>query len=206
MPCSGADFLLLVRKAVAILIGSLLIAIGIQFFLVPFKVLDGGIIGLALIINYLIGVRVGLLIILCSIPIFILAWFYDRSFFYNSLHGLLISSMMIDLLGPFQYHFLYYIEMAPVSSSILGGFIVGSGIGTMLRYETSTGGTDLLAQFLSKMLPVNVGMIIFMIDAIVITLGGLLISAETFFLSILTISAGGVATSLCTLKNISFGK
>jgi uncharacterized membrane-anchored protein YitT (DUF2179 family) len=70
----------------------------------------------------------------------------------------------------------------------------------MLRYETSTGGTDLLAQYLSLIVSLNVGVLIFIIDGIIICLGGLLLSAETFVLSILTITAGGVATTLCTIK------
>ena len=48
------------------------------------------------------------------------------------------------------------------------------GIGMMLRYETSTGGTDLLAQFLARIFRVNVGIMIFIIDAIVMCMGGLI--------------------------------
>lgn len=190
-------------KITAIFLGSLLIGIGINFFLAPFKVLDGGVIGIALIINYLFGIKVGLVMFLCSIPIFMLAWFYYRDILYNSVYGLLISSLVIDLLEPFRYHFLYYIELTAFSSSVMGGFIIGTGIGIMLRYETSTGGTDLLAQFLSKLVAVNVGVLVFVLDGIIVCLGGLLLSAETFLLSILTIIAGGVATSLCTMKLIS---
>ncbi|PZE22599.1 YitT family protein [Paenibacillus xerothermodurans] len=192
--------MLSVRKIAAIIFGSLMISIGINFFLMPFKVLDGGVIGLALIINYLFGVQVGLVMFLCSIPIFVVAWLYDPTILYNSLVGLMVSSLFIDLMVPFHFYFMYYIELSPFSSAALGGFIVGTGIGVMLRYETSTGGTDLLAQHLSKTVSVNVGIVIFIIDGIIISLGGLLISAETFLLSIITITAGGMATSLCTLK------
>ncbi|SDN93993.1 Uncharacterised 5xTM membrane BCR, YitT family COG1284 [Paenibacillus sp. yr247] len=189
-----------INKIIAILLGNLFIAIGINFFLMPFKVLDGGVIGIALIINYLSGVKVGLIMILSSIPIFTLAWFYYRDIFYNSVYGLITSSLFIDILEPFQDRFLHYIELTPFSSSVIGGFIVGTGIGIMLRYETSTGGTDLLAQFLSKLVIINVGVFIFVIDGIIICIGGLLLSAETFVLSILTITAGGVATGLCSMK------
>ncbi len=70
----------------------------------------------------------------------------------------------------------------------------------MLRNGISTGGTDLLAQYFSKLVSLNVGVLIFIVDGLIICLGGLLLSAETFLLSILTITAGGVATSFCTLK------
>ncbi|MGG2198182.1 MULTISPECIES: YitT family protein [Paenibacillus] len=188
------------QKISALLFGSVLISIGINFFLMPFMVLDGGLIGIALIINYLSGAKVGVVMFMCSIPIFVLAWFYYREIFYTSLYGLLVSSIFIDLLAPLHYHFLYYIKLTSFSSSVIGGFIVGTGIGIMLRNGISTGGTDLLAQYFSKLVSLNVGVLIFIVDGLIICLGGLLLSAETFLLSILTITAGGVATSFCTLK------
>ncbi|WP_438347832.1 YitT family protein [Paenibacillus sp. FA6] len=188
------------RKFAIILFGSLLIAIGTDFYLIPFKVLDGGFIGIALIMNYMFGFKTGLVIIVCSIPIFIIAWLKNRVFFYNSLSGMLISSILIELLLPFQYHFLYYIELGPLTSSMFGGFLLGTGLGLMLRYEASTGGTDLIAKLLSKHTVLNIGVIIFLIDGLVIGMGGLLISWETFFYSVISISSGGIATSICTLK------
>jgi uncharacterized membrane-anchored protein YitT (DUF2179 family) len=194
--------MLFITKFTAIIIGSLFLSIGINFFLVPFKVIDGGVIGIALIAKYMWGLKTGLTIIFCSIPIYIIAMFRYRNFFFSSLHGMLVSSFFIDLLYPYHYYFVYEVPLNPLSSSIIGGILVGIGIGIMLRYETSTGGTDLLAQFLANTFSINVGIMILIIDAIVICLGGFLISSETFFLSIMTILSVGLATSLCTLKGL----
>ncbi|WP_339320662.1 YitT family protein [Paenibacillus sp. FSL R10-2734] len=183
-----------------ILIGSLLVATGTNFFLVPYKILDGGIIGIALIINYLFDAKIGLAVLICSLPIFILAWLKERDIFYNSVLGLLTSSFLIELLGPVQYYFLYYFEFGSISSAIIGGFLMGTGLGIMLRFKASTGGTDLLAQFIKRYVPLNLGVIIFLTDFMIIGAGGILISKETFFHSILTIISGGVATGLCTLE------
>lgn len=188
------------QKALAIIVGSLFLSIGINFFLVPFELLDGGIIGIGLIINYLVGLKAGLAIIFLSLPVFILAWIYNRVYFFNSLHGMLFSSFTIDLLFPYHEKFTSYVEFTPIASSIVGGIFVGIGIGIMLRFETSTGGTDLIAQFLSEKTHINVGVMIFIIDALVICAGGLLLSQDTFFLSALTITFVGLATSLCTLR------
>lgn len=191
---------MLYPKIAALIAGSLLIAVGVNCFLMPFKVLDGGIIGIALIMNYVFKAQVGLMIIFCSIPIFALAWIYCRELVYNSLHGMLLSSYLIDLLEPFHYYFLYYVKLTPLISAVIGGLIVGAGIGIMLRYDTSTGGTDLLAQFLSRYVALNVGIIILLMDTVIVSFGGLLLSAETFVLSVITITVGGLATTLCTLK------
>ncbi|MGS2778680.1 YitT family protein [Robertmurraya sp. GLU-23] len=185
------------KKTGIVLLGSMLLSFGINFFLVPFEVLDGGIIGIGLIIKYLTGIQAGLVIIFLSVPIFVLAWLYNKNYFYNSLHGMLISSFVIDLLASSQ---LLPSDMIlhPIVSSILGGIFIGVGIGIMLRYETSTGGTDLIAQFISKFFNINVGITIFLIDTLVISLGGWLISKDTFLLSILTVIFVGFFTSFCT--------
>ncbi len=186
----------LLKKIIVIIIGSIFLSLGINLFLAPYEILDGGIVGLALILNYLYDLEVGLMIMLLSVPIFIVAWVRYRHYFYNSLHGLLFSSFIIDLLKPLRY----LIHLNPITSSIFGGICIGIGIGLMLKYHTSTGGTDLIAQFLSVKTGVNVGIIIFMIDVTVIILGGVLISANTLFLSIITLFVVGITTSIITRK------
>lgn len=183
-------------KGSIIVAGSILLSLGINLFLAPYEILDGGIIGVGLILHYLWGLKTGLMILFMSIPIFIIAWFYYRSYFYNSLHGLMISSFFIDLFKPIDS----LLQIDAVFSSILGGVLVGLGIGLMLRFKTSTGGTDLLAQFLYDKTGINIGVLIFTIDAIVILCGGLLLSSQTLFLSIITILFVGVTTSLMTRK------
>ncbi|MET0959414.1 MAG: YitT family protein [Psychrobacillus psychrotolerans] len=186
----------LIKKGLVILVGSVFIALGINLFLIPYKVLDGGIIGIALILNYLWALKPGLMIILFSIPVFIFAWFNYREYFYNSLHGMIISSFLIDILQPL----IGFIHIEAIYSSILGGVFVGAGIGLMLRFKTSTGGTDLVAQLLSVKTGVNVGILIFIIDSIVVLCGGLLLSVDTLLLSIITIFFVGVTTSFITRK------
>ncbi|WP_205093603.1 YitT family protein [Thalassobacillus pellis] len=187
----------LLTKGIAIVVGSAFLAFGINFFLVPNHVLDGGIIGIGLIIHYVWGLETGLTILCCSIPIFFIAWFRYRSYFYNSLHGLLISSFFIDLFYTLR---IYHLPMDPAISSIIGGVFVGGGIGLMLRFQTSTGGTDLLAQMIADLLKLNVGFVIFLIDLFVILLGGYLFSAETLILSTLTILMVAMTTMLFTVN------
>lgn len=189
------------KKLFSIILGSFIIAIGINFFLVPFRILDGGIIGLSMIVNYLTGLKIGLTIIILSAPIYLYAWFRYRHFFYNSILGLLTSSLIIDLLYPYQYYFNYYVKLSPTTSSIIGGGLVGIGIGIMLRNDTSVSGADMLAQILANFLAINVGIMIFLFDSLVIGLGGILISLETFYFSILAILSVGITTSMVTLNH-----
>lgn len=190
--------MLSVTKLLAIVTGCMLIAAGIDFFLVPIKVLDGGIIGIALIANYLFDVRIGSFLFACSIPVFVYAWFRDRTILYYSLYGMLFLTLFINMLEPYIYVFRDVFRLHPFVSSTVGGLIIGVGFGILLRNNTSTGGLDLLAKLLTDHRKLNVGVLLWTIDAIIVTIGGLLFSADTFFLSIATVSSGGIATSLYT--------
>ena len=183
------------EKLFATLIGSLLLGIGINGFLVPHHLLDGGIIGIGLILHYYYELPTGLSMIVLSIPLYVLAWFYEKKYFFYSLHGLLISSFIIDLLSAMRGHF----DLSILPSAILGGSLVGFGIGLMLRYETSTGGTDLLAQLITKLLPINIGALIFAIDGLVILSGLKIVGIEKFLYSFITIIFVGVMTSLTVI-------
>lgn len=184
------------KKISALLFGSFLIGTGINGFIIPYHLIDGGIIGISLLAKYTWGIQAGLTIILLSFPIYCIAWFYFRAYFYNSLHGMLLSSFIIDLLAPLKNMF-HYPEPA---SSIIGGLLVGSGIGIMLRFKTTTGGADLLAQFISLRTRVNVGLIILVIDGLVVCLASQIISPTALLYSALTIAAIGVTTSMWTYQ------
>lgn len=174
------------------MIGSFMLATGINGFLVPHHLLDGGMIGLALIAHYYFGVQVGLAMILLSVPLFIYAWFMKRAYFYNSLHGLFVSSLLIDWLSPLRSFF----QMPILPSVIAGGLLIGFGIGLMLLFETSTGGTDLLAHMISKAVSMNTGIVIFIVDGVVILLGYQVLGLHTFLYSCGVIIIVGAVTAI----------
>ncbi len=168
---------------------------GVNVFLVPSELLDGGTIGIGLVSHYVTGIQVGLVIIIVNTPIFIFSWFYNRSFFYNSLHGMLFSAFMIDLLYPL--HSISEHHTIPIIFAIMGGIIVGLGIGIMLWFNTSVGGTDLLALMFARSRNVNPGMVIFIFDFMIVFTGSLIMSSEgSLLLSCLAVICVGITTSL----------
>jgi uncharacterized membrane-anchored protein YitT (DUF2179 family) len=182
----------MLEKILAVLAGSTLLGLGIDGFLVPYHLLDGGIIGLGLIVHYFYGWPTGMSIIFLSIPLYALAWFYERRYFYYSIHGLIVSSFCIDIFSFMDGK----IQLGILPSTIIGGLVVGIGVGLMLRYETSTGGTDLLAQLITKLTSINVGIIIFIIDALVVIGGIKVVGWEKFLYSFLTILCVGLMTAI----------
>lgn len=185
---------MMIKKMAAVIVGSLLLGVGINVFLVPHHLLDGGMIGLGLIAKYVWNVQAGLTMIVLSVPLYVAAWFYYRPFFYNSLHGLLFSSWMIDVLSVLRG----VVALDPLWSAMIGGILVGAGIGLMLREETSTGGTDLLAQFIARLTNWNVGIVIFVIDACIISAGSLIIDSVPFVHSLVVVTVVGAVTTMLT--------
>jgi uncharacterized membrane-anchored protein YitT (DUF2179 family) len=193
----------MLKRTVAIFLGSVLLGVGINGFIVPFHLLDGGMIGISLLVKYVWGYKVGLTIIVLSVPIYVLVWKLERRYFINSIHGLLVSSLIIDLLSPLRGMF----SVSVMEGSVIGGLFIGTGIGWMLRHETSTGGTDLLALFLSRWISINVGMIIFLIDTAVILAGLYIMGEGILFYSLVTILSVGFATmSMTLIRSINFYK
>ena len=89
----------------ATIIGSLLLGIGVNGFLVPNHLIDGGILGIALILHYFFHFQTGMTMVTLSVPICIFASLNERGYFFSSLQGLLISSLFIDLLAPLRNQF-----------------------------------------------------------------------------------------------------
>jgi uncharacterized membrane-anchored protein YitT (DUF2179 family) len=189
------------KRFFILVIGSILIGIGINLYFVPYHFLDGGMIGIGLIFHYWFGFKPGLTIILLSIPLYVIAFFKDRTLFYNSIHGLWLSSFMIDFF--YQWYDLY--NLPPLFSALTGGTLVGVGIGLMLRSDSATGGTDLLAQLISKGFGLNAGKLIFVIDSMVLLVGWPIIGMESFLYSLFAISTVGFFTTILTHHKDSDG-
>ncbi|MGE7604135.1 YitT family protein [Peribacillus sp. NPDC097675] len=188
--------MIIMEKMAAIMAGSLLVGVGINFFLIPYHLLDGGMIGIGLIIHYFLGLPTGLGVILSSIPLYIYAWYYEKKLFLNSLHGLLFSSLCIDIFSEavIEWNIPIFI------SAIIGGGLIGLGVGLMLRYGTSTGGTDMLAQIISSKSGLNAGVLIFFIDGCVLLVGLSVVDWAIFFYSFLTITAVAMLTSVTVMR------
>lgn len=184
--------IIIIQRVFAIVIGSLLLGVGINGFLVPHHLLDGGMTGIALVLHYYTGFPTGLGLFLLSIPLCIYTWIYKPIFFYNSFIGLIMASISIDWLMPLRNQF----PLSTFPSVLLGGTFIGVGVGIMLRYQTSTGGTDLLAQLLSETFSLNIGLVIWIIDGLIVLAAFNMIGIKAVLFSGLTILIIGAFTSL----------
>ena len=182
------------KKLIAIGIGSVFVSIGINVFILPLQLVTGGITGISLIINYLLGYKVGVMIFCLNLPIYLLALGFNRSYFLNAIYGMVLSAVMIDLLFPL--HGIFHLPI--ILSACLGGVFNGIGTGIMLRQHASQGGVDLFSLILAKWLSLNPGIIILVIDASIIISGILLLQNDTAIYSLFVVVCSGIVTSLIT--------
>ena len=160
-----------VRWIVCTVIGSTLFALGFALFLVPNNINTGGVSGLAMILRKLLGFgSVGALTMAINIPLFLLGGAkIGKQFFWGSLIGMVVSSVMIDVFG--------YIPVSPSETMIgalYGGVLCGAGLGMVFVAGASTGGSDIMVRLLKKKYRnVPIGRISIMFDATVVLLTGL---------------------------------
>ena len=179
----------ILRYCGLILSGNILFGLGFNWFLVPHSLNVGGLSGIAMIVQFLIGKGgIGLYTALMNIPLFLLGYKYiGKSFFWGSLAGMLLNSLFIDLLAALPVP-----QTEPLLGAIFGGVLTGAGLGVVFLTGASTGGTDILARLLKRKFHVEkLGAVTLCLDIIVLTLTGIvfgditkaLYSAITLFLS-----------------------
>lgn len=154
-----------------IIIGSFIISIGINMFLLPNKISTGGVTGIATIIYYLYNIPVSILVIVINLPLFLIA-FKKLGFRFCSkaLLGTISLSIFINLTQSINNITWLNLSGDLFLGSIFGGIILGIGNSIVFKGEGSTGGTDLLAQIIYKQrMTASLGQLILSIDAVIVT-------------------------------------
>jgi len=159
-----------IKRMIWITVGSAVFALGFDIFLMPHQFGAGGVSGLAVIINAFVPfLSVGVISLIVNIPLFIAGYrTIGRKFFWGSLAGMLISSVLID-----AFAFLPIISTEPLLGAIFGGLLVGGGCGIVFMQGASTGGVDIAARLLKrKFLELPIGKLMLMVDMCIAILTG----------------------------------
>ena len=126
------------KKLFVLLFSTVLIGIGINMFLIPSQLINGGVFGVSLLIKYLWNFQVGHMLIILNLPIYLFSLFYDKSYFINAIIGLVFTSTIIDWLAPLNG----LLNLPIITNAILGGIIIGIGVGhdAAITYKSRWGG------------------------------------------------------------------
>lgn len=136
-------------------LGAVLIALGTNLFLMPGELLAGGLSGIALIVNYLVGLPQGIGLMILNIPMAIIAIRkIGLKFTIQSLYIVLVLSGVQLLTRPLKGA-LGVNDL--LMNAIFGGVITGLGTGLIYRYGLSSMGTDVLAFLARRKYNINLG-------------------------------------------------
>ncbi|MBU3102470.1 MULTISPECIES: YitT family protein [Clostridium] len=165
----------LMKKIFLIILGSLILAIAINLFVVPNKLLSGGISGIGLMLQYTFNLPMGATILVLNIPLLILSILkINKKFTAFTILGTISLSVFLTITVHLNN------VLAPVEESyrllycIYGGALSGIGLGIIFSNEGSTGGLDIVAVYAKKKYGIEVGTVIFAINVLIVAVGSVI--------------------------------
>ena len=152
-----------------IILGVYLISIGTNIFLLPNKMTTGGASGIATILYYTLNIPMGLSIVIINLPLFVISIYkFGFKFSFKTIAATILLSIFLEV---FKYNDI--IENSPTdlfTSCIFGGILTGLGLSIVFKAGASTGGSDLLAQIIFKMIRVEkLSNILIIIEVVIIS-------------------------------------
>lgn len=198
------------RNAMAVL-GMLLFAAGVNLFIVPAGLYNGGVMGISQIIRTLL-VRylpvhfgstdiAGIINLILNIPLFILAYVsIGKNFFMRTLVCVLSQTLFLSILP---------IPNIPIvtnvlTASIIGGIMAGTGIGLALRFGGSSGGMDIAGMYFTKKYKVfSVGRVSLAVNVLVYGICALLFGIQTAVYSIIYSAVSMLMSDKTHIQNIN---
>ena len=172
-----------IEKFLFILLGAFIEAVGLEMFLIPNSMVDGGTIGISIMLSYLTKINLGILIIcINAIFIFMALQRLGKDFVIRTIYATAMLGISVDFV---HNHF------APATNDLLlatvfGGVCLGFGVGLILRNSAATDGTEILAIRISKKMGFSVGEIIMFFNIFIYTAAAFLYGVERAMYSVLT--------------------
>lgn len=171
----------IIKDTFFISLGILSATFGLKGFLLPDGFLDGGAVGISLLINALTGINLSYLIVLINIPFIIIGYTQvSKLFALKTLVAIVALAICIAIIDfPLITHDKLLI-------SFFGGFFLGLGIGLSIRGGSVLDGTEVLAIYTSRNTALTVGDFILILNILIFSVAAYLLNIETALYAILT--------------------
>mgnify|MGYP002707293892 FL=1 len=170
-----------ISKYFFITMGAMIAAFALECFLIPNKIIDGGVIGISMMVSYLTKWNLGFIIVVINLPFIYLALQkMGKMFVLNVFYGVIMLAIFVNVFGP------YKVTEVPLLATVFGGIILGTGVGIILRNDGALDGTEILAIRLAKKFGFSVGEIIMFFNVFIYTAAGFLYGWDSAMYSILT--------------------
>ncbi|AQP52757.1 hypothetical protein CBF34_04280 [Vagococcus penaei] len=166
-----------------ITIGSLGVAIGFDVFLLPNKIVAGGINGLTIILNDKLGWTPSIVLLISNVVLLALCWIMlGKEVFSKSIYGSFAVPLFVSLLSGVDIGI-----NEPILASIFGGLFIGTGVGLVYLGNGSTGGTSLLALLIQKFVDLRLGILLGICDGLVILSALFVFDIQTVLFALITL-------------------
>lgn len=171
----------MIKDTFLILLGVGAAAFGLKGFLLPNRFLDGGVMGISLLVNIVSGIDLSVLVVLINLPFVIIAYTQISKKF--ALKTLIAISLLAVLLAVVEFP---TITSDKLLIAVFGGFFLGTGIGLSIRGGSVIDGTEVLAIYSSRKTTLTVGDVILVLNLFIFSTAAYIINMETALYAILT--------------------
>ena len=176
-------FAQLIEKVFFLTAGAFIAGFALECFLVPNKIIDGGVVGISMLMNYKLGVNLGLALLCVNLPFIFLAFTkMGKYFVIQTFYAVAMLAVATNVF----HHINFIVTKDILLSTIFGGIILGTGVGTVLKNEGSMDGTEIMALVMSKKFGFSVGEIVMGFNILIYSAAGIILNWESAMYSILT--------------------
>lgn len=171
----------MIKDTFLILLGVGAAAFGLKGFLLPNRFLDGGVMGISLLVNIVSGIDLSVLVVLINLPFVIIAYTQiSKKFAFKTLIAISLLAVLLAV-----------VEFPTITSdklliAVFGGFFLGTGIGLSIRGGSVIDGTEVLAIYSSRKTTLTVGDVILVLNLFIFSTAAYIINMETALYAILT--------------------
>ena len=166
-----------------ITIGTLIAAFSLECILIPNDVIDGGIVGISIMANYLTKYPLGLFLIVLNLPFVVMAFQkFGKMFLFLMFYGLITLALFSEAF----LHTKYVFTNDTLLAALFGGMILGTGVGIVLKSNASLDGTEIMAMKLAQKQPFSVGEIIMCFNIFIFTVAGFVYGPDKAMYSAIT--------------------
>ncbi|WP_413000435.1 YitT family protein [Paenibacillus sp. 1P03SA] len=158
----------LLQRIVFITLGAALFSVGLEVFLVPNNIIDGGITGISIMLSHFFHLPLGIFLTLLNLPFLFLGYKQiGKTFAFSTLFGVIAMSVGTSFLHPVPAF-----TIDPLLAAVFGGVILGVGIGLVIRSGGSLDGTEIVAILINKKSPFSVGEIVLFVNLFILGSAG----------------------------------
>ena len=163
-------------------IGILLAAIALEVFLIPNKIIDGGITGVSIILSFLTNINLSIFIIILNVPFLLLGFRHlGKNFLIQSTVAMVLFSVLLEIFKQVDV-----VTNDVLLATVFGGILLGIGVGFVIRYGACLDGVETVAILINKKTSFSVGQVILLVNLVIYMVAGVLFGWDRALYSIMT--------------------